>query len=175
MAALVGLGLFSCMDHQRMQERLVTIPDQAWDRQFEPWIHIGVEDSTLPYHVYFVIRHTQQYKYENLLLRYGYIAPGDSVKYQDVNLPLGKHGLWLGDTLGTVIETRVRLGTAPRTLPEGDNTFVLSHLMPDEPLTGLLQAGIRIEAASAQPRPSGQVVETDTGRMVSPDSSHQGD
>ena len=139
-----------CSDQVGFQERLVSMPRHAWTHAFQPWIQLQIQDSTIPYRVYVVIRHNQQFRYENLLLRYGYIAPGDSVRYQEVNLPLAKDGRWLGDTLGTIIETRVRLGGMATKLPVGHNAFVLSHLMPDEPLTGVLQMGIRIESAGSQ-------------------------
>lgn len=137
----------SCSDQITWQERLVSIKHQAWTHAYQPWVHLTIEDSTMPYQIFAVIRHTQQFKYDNLLLRYGYIAPGDSAIFHEVNLPLASGGKWLGDTLGTVIETRIRLSATPRLLPKGDNVFVLGHLMPDEPLTGILQVGIRIESA----------------------------
>ena len=138
-----------CSELQNGQEKLVDIPKKAWMSNYAPWIHLSIEDSTTSYYVYAVLRHTEELKYENLLMRYGYIAPGDSVRYQELNLPLALHGAWLGDTLGSVVETRVRLGDKPRHFAQGDNVFILSHLMPDEPLIGILQVGIRIEAATA--------------------------
>lgn len=144
--AFVGC-LSSCSNQIVKQERLVSIPNQAWAQSYQPWVHLDVQDSTHPYRIYAVIRHSQQFKYDNLLLRYGYIAPGDSAIFHEVNLPLAKNDRWLGDTLGTVVETRIKLGPAPQKLPIGDNVFVMAHLMPDEPLIGVLQVGIRIEVA----------------------------
>ena len=146
----IALAGTSCGGPLDGQERLVSIPVQAWTHQYQPWVHLQIQDSTVTYRIYAVIRHNQQFKYDNLLLRYGYIAPGDSIKYQEVNLPLAKNGHWLGDTLGGIIKTRIRLANAPSKMPVGDNVFVLGHLMPDEPLVGVLQMGIRIEP-SAQP------------------------
>lgn len=147
----LAAGLSSCSNQISVQERLVTIPKLAWAHGYQPWVHIDIEDTTQAYRIYAVIRHNQQFKYDNLLLRYGYIAPGDSVVYHEVNLPLAKEDKWLGDTLGTIIETRISLGTTAKKLPKGDNVFVMGHLMPDEPLVGLLQVGIRIEATDSQP------------------------
>lgn len=161
-AAVFLILCFSrCSDQVGFQERLVSIPKHAWTHEYQPWIQIQVQDSTVPYRVYVVIRHNQQFKYDNLLLRYGYIAPGDSVKYQEVNLPLAKNGQWIGDTLGSIVETRIRLGGIAARLPIGNNGFVLSHLMPDEPLLGVLQLGIRIEAAGPyQTAESAQVADS---------------
>lgn len=154
-------GLSSCGDQTSRQERLAVIPKHAWAHPYQPWVHLTITDSTIPYNIFVVIRHDQQFRYDNLLLRYGYIAPGDSVKYQEVNLPLAKNGRWLGDTLGTIVETRVRLYASPRRLPLGDNVFVMGHLMPDEPLAGVLQAGILVEAAGTEAPLTG----ADTGRQ----------
>jgi len=150
---VIGLAAFAgclsgCSDQTLTQQRWVSIPKQAWTHAYQPWVHIDVQDSTLPYSVYAVIRHNQQFKYDNLLLRYGYIAPGDSAIFHDVNLPLAAADKWLGDTLGTIVETRIRLAAQPEKFPLGDNVFVLGHLMPDEPLAGILQVGIRIEATA---------------------------
>lgn len=149
MAALCMAGSVGCADQVSRQEQLVNLPGQVWFHSFQPWVHLQIEDSTVAYRIYAVIRHTQAFKYDNLLLRYGYIAPGDSAVYQEVNLPLARNDQWLGDTLGSIIETRVRLGKAPQNLPVGDNGFVLQHMMPDEPLAGILQMGIRIEAVAS--------------------------
>ena len=149
---LAGILIFvsclsSCSNQIAEQERLVSIPNQAWTQSYQPWVHLDVQDSTHPYRIYAVVRHSQQFKYDNLLLRYGYIAPGDSAIFHEVNLPLAKNDRWLGDTLGTIVETRIKLVPAPQKLPVGDNVFVMGHLMPDEPLIGVLQVGIRIEVA----------------------------
>jgi len=178
-AAFLLICFSSCSDQVGFQERLVSIPKQAWTHEYQPWIQIQVQDSTVPYRVYVVIRHNQQFKYDNLLLRYGYIAPGDSVKYQEVNLPLAKNGQWLGDTLGSIVETRIRLGGMAARLPIGNNGFVLSHLMPDEPLLGVLQLGIRIEAAGPyQTAESAQVADStglhNTGKnILDTDTTHK--
>lgn len=157
-----------CSDQLTRQEKLANLPDQLWPQRLQPWIHMQIQDSTIAYRLYAVIRHTEAFKYDNLLLRYGYIAPGDSAVYHEVNLPLAKNDQWLGDTLGSIIETRVRLNRAPQKMPVGDNGFVLQHMMPDEPLVGILQIGIRLEAVSL---PENGTV---AGRTALPDTDSTG-
>lgn len=75
--------------------------------------------------------------------------PGsDSVTYQDFELPLADTEKWLGSGLNDVYDRRVRLfGVPQRFTAKGTVIFTLQHIMRDDPLTGVLQAGIRLEPA----------------------------
>ena len=166
LSLLLTIVFGSCNQPEGVTECLTPISRQSWKKGQQPWIHIQVKDSLKAYKIYAVIRHSLQFKYDNLLLRYGYIAPGDSVKYREVNLPLAAEGKWIGDTLGSVVETRIKLLPRSQRLPVGDNVFVMEHLMPDEPLKGILQVGIRIEAASNSSHPA-------TSTAIKPDTAIQ--
>ncbi|HTN39096.1 MAG TPA: gliding motility lipoprotein GldH [Arachidicoccus sp.] len=147
---LTLLSLAGCSHHTLRQEQLVNIPKMEWSHKFAPWLDLEIDDSTVLYNVFAVVRHTEAFKYSNLLLSYSLIRPGDSAVVKHINLPLAdSHGAWLGDTLGTTIETRIRLNETPLRLGSGNNAFILAQQMPDEPLKGIVNIGIRLEAIAA--------------------------
>jgi gliding motility-associated lipoprotein GldH len=73
--------------------------------------------------------------------------PGsDSMTMQDFNIPLANNEQWLGAGMNDVYERRVRLFGNPVRFPAtGTVQFTLNHIMREDPLPGILQAGIRIE------------------------------
>lgn len=145
---LIGflLVLGGCSRHDSMQEKLVNLKQMQWPHSLHPWIDMEIDDSTATYHIFAVVRHTQAFKYNNLMVNFAIVRPGDSAKTSTLNLPLGNPAGWLGDTLGTIVESRVRITPDPIHLGVGKNSFIVDQIMPDEPLTGIVQIGVRIEA-----------------------------
>lgn len=143
----LGLILFlgGCSQYGSMQEKIVPIDKMQWSHDFNPWIDMEIEDTTAGYNIFAVVRHTQQFKYNNLIIRFSMIRPGDSAKMQQVNLPLGNRKGWLGDTLGSMVETRIKINQQPVHLSQGTNSFVFSQLMPEDPLGGIANMGVRLE------------------------------
>lgn len=151
LAGLV-ISLASCSHYGTRQEKIVAINQMKWSHDFNPWIDMEVEDTTAAYNIYAVVRHTQQFKYNNLIIRFSMIRPGDSARIQQINLPLGNNAGWLGDTLGTIVETRIKINQQPVYLTHGTNSFVLSQLMPEDPLSGISNVGIRLEKVPGKKR-----------------------
>lgn len=147
-------GLIICMggcsQYGTMQEKVVSIEKMRWSHDFNPWIDMEVEDTTAAYNIFAVVRHTQQFKYNNLIIRFSMIRPGDSAKIQQINLPLGNSLGWLGDTLGSIVETRIKINQQPVRLNQGTNSFVLAQLMPEDPLAGIANVGIRLEKVTVK-------------------------
>jgi gliding motility-associated lipoprotein GldH len=52
---------------------------------------------------------------------------------------------WLGTGMSDVFEHRVRITRYPVQLQKGEYNFVLKQIMREDPLQGLLQAGLRVE------------------------------
>ncbi|ANI88218.1 hypothetical protein A9P82_02170 [Arachidicoccus ginsenosidimutans] len=136
--------MFACKQ-PFVSEKTVAFSKHAWNAAYKPWIKIEIADTASLYNIFAVIRHTQGFRYNNLLLNYSFISPGDTAITTKVNLPLGENKNWYGDTLGDIIETRVKLNTKPQKLKAGNNGFVLEQLMPENPLQNILNVGVRVE------------------------------
>lgn len=101
-----------------------------------------------PYNVYVVVRHTNQYAYRNIWLNVGVRQPGDSLHSQPFELELASAENWLGTGMDDVFEHRALLFPQPvRFTKAGEVIFTLQQTMRQDPLPGILQAGIRVEPA----------------------------
>ncbi len=139
-------GLISCKQAD-LYERLKNVPGGAWKAGEKLSFSLTVQDTAVRYNIYASIRHTNLYPYRNIWIRMGLQMPGaDSATYQDFELPLADNEKWLGTGLNDVYDRRVRLFGVPQQFnKKGNITFTLQHIMRDDPLPGVLQAGIRIE------------------------------
>jgi len=76
------------------------------------------------------------------------IAPGDTVRTQQVNLKLGDNTKgWMGSAIDDIIEHRVLLTRYPVKLKRGNYNFVIQQIMREDPLQNVMNAGIRVEKA----------------------------
>ena len=141
------LAFIAACEQPPVIEKTVTLPSHQWAASYKPWITLEVNDTASLYNLFAVVRHGSAFGYNNLLMNYTYITPGDSAKTIRVNLPLGDNKHWFGDTLGEIIETRVKVNTGPVKLKTGNNIFVLQQVMPDDALQHILNVGVRIEKA----------------------------
>ena len=141
------LVLIAACEQPPVTEKTVALPKHEWLASYKPWITLEVNDTASLYNLFAVIRHGVAFRYNNLLMNYTFIAPGDTAKTFKVNLPLGDNHQWFGDTLGEVIETRVKVNNKPVKLKTGNNIFVLQQLMPNDALQYILNIGVRIEKA----------------------------
>jgi len=145
---LLVSGLTSCTQAD-LYERLKNVPGGEWNAGEKLSFSLLVEDTTIGYNLFASIRHTNLYPYRNIWIRMGLQMPGtDTTTYQDFELPLADNEKWLGTGLNDVYDRRVRLfGTPQRFSKTGTVIFTLQHIMRDDPLPGILQAGIRLEPA----------------------------
>jgi gliding motility-associated lipoprotein GldH len=143
---LIVAGLTSCKQVE-LYERLKNVPGGNWKAGEKLSFPLTIKDTTIGYNLFVSIRHSNVYPYRNIWVRMGLQMPGqDSVSYQDFELPLADNEKWLGSGLNDIYDRRVRLfGQPQRFSKTGTVNFTLQHIMRDDPLPGVLQAGIRIE------------------------------
>lgn len=147
------IALLVACTQVNLYEKLENIPGAKWQQMEKMVFEIEVPDSTRDYYLMASIRHTGAYPYKNIWVRLGLQQPGsDSVSYQDFDIPLAGNDAWLGVGMNDVYDRRVRLFRHPVRFPaKGRAVFTLEHIMRDEALPGILQAGIRIEPALVSP------------------------
>jgi gliding motility-associated lipoprotein GldH len=138
--------LFACKEIA-LYERQINIPGGSWESGKKLSYSFEIPDSMVSYYLMASIRHTSLYPYRNIWLRLGLQQPGtDSISYQDFDVPLAGNHAWLGAGMNDVYDRRVRLFNQPvRFQKTGKAIFTLEHIMREESLDGILQAGIRIE------------------------------
>lgn len=145
--SLLCIGIAACVQ-PTASEKTISFKDHTWQSAYKPWIDIDIKDTVNFYNIYAVIRHSDNFKYNNLILNYYFIAPGDSAQMQKIVLPLGENNHWFGDTLESTIETRIKINKAPVKFTYGKNSFIFQQLMPSATLKHILNIGIRIEKST---------------------------
>lgn len=129
------------------------MPGQNWSSANKPAFTFDINDTTATYNIYIVLRHTDAYRYNNIWVTVATRAPGDSTeKMQQLDLRLATTDKgWLGSGMGDVWEHRIRITREPVSFHKtGQYRFTLAQVMRDDPLRAILNAGLRVEKATAQ-------------------------
>ncbi len=140
-----AIVLFSCNTID-VFEKFESFPKNEWHVSKQPSFSFEVKDSSAPYNIYFVIRHTDAYKYNNIWVNITTKSPLGTMQTQLVNLKLADNANgWLGAGMDDIFDSRIKITKAPVTLKAGIYTFTIAQAMRDEPLAAVLSAGIRVE------------------------------
>jgi gliding motility-associated lipoprotein GldH len=128
-------------------EKTERIPDHSWNSSFAPTFHFTIQDTVSRYRLFVVIRHTDAYRYKNLWVEIGIGVPGEAATTERRNLILATDEKgWLGKGMDDVYEQRILLNEKSANFRKaGDYTYTLRHLMREDPLEHVMNAGIRIE------------------------------
>jgi len=128
-----------------MYEKTVTIPEHAWKSSFQPSFEFIITDSTTPYNVFLVMRHTEKYNFNNIYINLHVTEPGqDTAVIIRRDLILANNEGWLGAGMDDIYE--VRLPLAERyPLKTGKYKFTIEQIMREDPLDNVLNAGLRLE------------------------------
>ena len=147
--AILICGFFSCRQIN-VYEFNTNIPDQQWNRNFSVSGSFKITDTSASYSLYLVLRHEDAYKYDNIWLNVSLSGPGDSINHQKVNLNLANDANgWEGSGMNDIWEVRKLLNGEPRKFIKGGvYHFSINQVMRDNPLSGILSAGLRVEKAS---------------------------
>lgn len=141
-------GLFFSCTTMDLYEKTVTIPRHEWQSSFRPSFDFTISDTTVPYKVYLVLRHNEQYHFNNIYVNLYIKGPGrdTAVKIQrDLPLATPEKG-WLGSGMDDIYEHRITLSDNER-FSAGAYTFTIEQIMREDPLQNVLNAGLRLEKA----------------------------
>jgi gliding motility-associated lipoprotein GldH len=141
------IALFSCNTID-FYEKFESFPKNEWHVSKQPTFSFEVKDTTAAYYIYFVIRHTDAYKYNNIWVNITTQSPSGNKQMQLVNLKLADNANgWLGAGMDDIFDSRIKITKAPIALKAGVYSFTIAQAMRDEPLVAVLSAGIRVEKA----------------------------
>ncbi len=143
-ALLLSISACNSLD---LVEKNSPIPHNQWLYSFQPQFDFTISDTTAGYSLFIVLRHTDAYRYNNLWLNVGVRFPKDSFNYKRYEIPLGSDDKgWEGTGLDDIWEIRKPLNLVPIHFNKtGTYTFSLAQIMRENPLPGILSAGIRVE------------------------------
>lgn len=143
------LSLSSCTTID-LYEKTVPITGHAWKSSFKPSFTFTIQDTTVPYQVFLVLRHKDKYNYNNIYVLLTTRQPGqDSTQSGRYDLPLGTNEKgWLASGMDDIYEHRIPLTSPTREFyfkQRGDYTFTIEQIMREDPLAHVLDVGLRIE------------------------------
>ena len=128
-----------------LYEKTVAVPAQQWKTTFTPEFSFTIKDTTTLYQVYFVLRHTEKYNYNNIWINLYSQPPGDTLHKAPYELQLATNEKgWLASGMNDIYEHRLKL-TRPIQLTTGEYKLKLENIMREDPLQHVLNVGIRVE------------------------------
>lgn len=145
--ALLLVGMLSaCKQDLGVYEKTMPLPRHQWAASFKPQFQFTIADTTRPYQVFFIIRHTEKYNFNNIYINLTAKLPGsDSLVSRRLDLPLATNDQgWLGTGMDDIYEHRIALGS-PENFRKGDYSFTIEQLMREDPLDHVFDVGLRIE------------------------------
>lgn len=128
-----------------LYEQTHLFSQQEWASAERLNFNFEVPDSMSSYNIYFVIRHDDRYGFNNIWLNYSFIPPGDTARTSKIEVVLSDAKGWIGTAMDDIVEQRLLLNHTPLRLRPGRYTFMLQQIMREDPLKGVLSAGIRVE------------------------------
>ena len=138
------LLLISCTTSD-LYEKHVSLANHEWKNDYKPVFDFTIKDTTSLYKVFFVLRHTEKYRYNNIWINLYSQPPGDTLHKAQYELQLATNDKgWLATGLGDIYEHRKEL-TRPVRLKAGTYKLILENIMREDPLQHVLNVGIRIE------------------------------
>jgi gliding motility-associated lipoprotein GldH len=146
---LFALCLATCTSID-LYEKNVTIPGHRWTSSFKPEFTFTIKDSTVPYQLFLVLRHTAKYNYKNIYINLYTRQPDkdstEKIRF-DLTLATDEKG-WLGSGMDDIYEHRIPLTPPEQDLyfkRSGTYTFTVEQIMREDPLENVMNVGLRIE------------------------------
>jgi len=108
---------------------------------------IEIKDSGAYYNLFFVIRHTDRYKYNNIWIDCGIKKPGDQqYHFNKFELFLGDDlNGWYGSGMNDIWDLRIKLNDGPVKFNKGVVEYQIVNVMRDNPLAQVMSSGFRVE------------------------------
>ena len=143
------LCLASCTSID-LYEKSVSIPGHSWKSSFKPSFTFTIKDTSVPYKLYFIIRHNDQYNFNNIYINLITKQPSsDSAQTIRFPLELAKNETgWDATGMDDIYEHRIPLTPPGENFyfrKRGDYTFSIGQIMREDPLNNVLNVGLRIE------------------------------
>jgi gliding motility-associated lipoprotein GldH len=142
---IVTAMLFVACNEGAIVDTFETVSNKNWTYIKPIKANITVEDSTKAYNIYVNFRHTADYKYANIWLRFHVIGPKlkDEPLRQEFQLAESS-GVWLGSGSGNLFSYQLIFKENYKFPSKGKYTIIVEQNMRDNPLKEVSDVGVRI-------------------------------
>ncbi len=139
------LGLFSC-ENNKVYNDYHQIPNYDWKIDNTLKFNIIITDTITPCDIYFNIRNSGKYPYQNLWLFIKETNPENHSNSEKFNCELAnKTGRWKGSGFGDIFDLKIPYKKNVTFKQSGIYTFEITHGMRDTLLKGIVNVGIQID------------------------------
>ena len=144
---LVSMFFASC-DKGLVFEQNQKIEKAMWDVDKPVVFTAQIKDTIHAHDVYLNIRNAGSYPFSNLFLFINTRFPGGQLDRDTAEIMLANaDGRWLGKGIGDIWDNRILFKHNVRFPQAGEYRFELIQAMRMNPLSGMMDVGIRIETA----------------------------
>lgn len=142
------VSFFSCTTID-LYEKVAPVPTHNWQSSFKPSFTFTIKDTAAPYQLFIILRHNNQYSYNNLWVNLHTKSPDGTTAKAQYELPLATNEKgWLGTGMDDLYDHRIALTPPNQNFyfkKPGTYTFILEHIMRQDPLENVMNVGLRIE------------------------------
>lgn len=136
--------MWACAD-QPFYDVYHGIDNRRWGQHDTQVFQVHVDDTNTPYDIYFSVRHTNEYSYENLSFILHEKGPSLTANSSRQEIQLSKpDGRWAGRTAGNLYENTVLLKENYVFPDTGVFMFEIEQNMQENPLRNITDVGIKI-------------------------------
>ena len=128
-------------------EKTNMFPSHSWKESEKPTFQFNITDTTSLYNIFFVIRHQDAYRYNNVWVNITVKSPVDTSQVRREFILSNNTQGWLGSGMDDIFEHRIAFNNKPAALKKGTYTFTLQQAMREDPLDYVMNVGIRVEKA----------------------------
>ena len=147
---VIALQLSSC-DDRRLYEKNVELQEKMWLADSIVNFKFTLESSQKKYNLYYNIRNTRSYPFQNIYVRYHLEDTlGNVIRKELINQDLfdQKTGRPFGSGMGDVFDHQFPILTNYKFDRAGVYQFSLQHYMRPDTLQEIISVGLRLEQAA---------------------------
>jgi len=138
------LALISCKQEVFYQSEL-GINSEGWSHEDSYDFNLTALDTTTVYEMQLLVRHNQEYRYENLYLMVETVFPRQEPRQERINISLAdKKGQWVGKCRSKDCRVMVYMLDGFRFPELGEYTFIFNQHTREENLGGVQSLELRI-------------------------------
>lgn len=142
--------LFTSCTNTNLVDTNEAIADNNWTYAKSAKATVEIKDIKQPYHIYFKLRHTADYRYANLFV-WAKIKGNGLSKNARYQFKLAQpDGTWLGKGSGDIFTYNFSLLTDFRFPKAGKYQIEVEQNMRDNPLVGVSDVGITVAQAETK-------------------------
>lgn len=138
----------ACNEPGTLIDQNTAISNHNWSYPTKIKTDVKIDDTSVPYNIYFNLRHSADYRYSNIFVLVHQINPDHKTHTTRFEFKLANpDGEWLGNGSGNLYSYRLLLHQNYYFPAKGTYSFTIEQNMRDNPLKEVADVGLRVEKA----------------------------